>query len=367
MKISQVYSTLLFLASATLARSVDCESAYALCGQGTTPQCFLEDSRLPKPKKWGWHNQITGTFDATTEITCTLWAGAAKCNTDDKTNVGTATITSDSFSIDWAGGYDIGEVHFYHGTVPYPKLNGVNTVAPGQFSNGLVYPASETSWDIFGDPLTMGNYFILHAKICPVAPSGSPSAVPSPGPSAVPSPSPSAVPSPSPSAVPSPTPSNVPSHTPSNVPSRRPSLRPVGTCQEDTAYAKCELVNNPVCFTDTNNWGWTHGVPNIGTFSCTLWAGAAQCDTSDLKKQAGTAISTDGKEFTISLNPQWRLLEVHFYHDVALPTNGAGKVVYAPGTWTGYTVDNVDFTFDIDEGGLQTNEYFILHTKVCKY
>ncbi|GKZ01521.1 hypothetical protein MPSEU_001102700 [Mayamaea pseudoterrestris] len=391
MKISQALPTVLVLASAMVTHGAGCETAYALC-QNTLSQCFITDP-LIKSEQWGWNNKIVNSPFGPPPIKCTMYAGAAGCDTDVGENVGTVTIKPKSFSIDWDAGWDVQEVHFYHGTDPYPTSNGAYTVAPGQYSTKN-YSSSATTWTIYDGPLSIGDYFILHASVCPSgttasptyaptssptdSPTKSPTASPTNAPTSSPTDAPTKSPTSSPTQSPTKSPTSSPSAAPSPVPSPSPSLRPTsaptaaptaGKCE--TAFAKCESVAN-VCFLDDSmvasfqRWGWKNKPTNPGTFTCTLWAGAAGCDTSK-GANAGTASFESGDSFSIDLNAGWSLKEVHFYHGLKkYPKDSSGKYTVAPGQYSQSNYDPSLTTWTIDEGGLESNEYFILHAVVCE-
>ena len=181
-------SSLLLLSFGNMAHAT-CQTAFAYCAKnvttGTNPnvpytQCF--DKTSPSFKRWGWvHNQTT----ANPAITCTLYAGAAGCDRTKGAIVGTATITSRTFTItlDSAWEYALAPlsatdegstvVHFYHGQKMYPLTGGTTgmaTVAPGKYDAGY-QTRQDGVYTIQGDPLNPGllpkDYFILHASVCP--------------------------------------------------------------------------------------------------------------------------------------------------------------------------------------------------------
>ena len=89
----------------------------------------------------------------------------------------------------------------------------------------------------------------------------------------------------------------------------------------ETAYAKGNPEDNPVCFLDlgANNWGWVNGDGSTaispGEYSWDVWAGAAQCKTNK-----GTLVGTvdvvyDGTDVfvTFNIDPQHILGDTHVY------------------------------------------------------
>ncbi|MFG6688059.1 T9SS type A sorting domain-containing protein, partial [Mariniflexile sp. HNIBRBA6329] len=150
----------------TITREFDkigkCETAFARANEGA--ECFIPDFR-----RWGWTNYI----ECEGEYTMPLYAGAAHCDTSKGTNVGNVIVNYSNgmvtvtYDIEEPG-YVMSEAHVYVGCDPYPKKNGTNTVAPGQFpynpSNlGYVRNYSVKVTDISG-PI----YVIAHAVTCEV-------------------------------------------------------------------------------------------------------------------------------------------------------------------------------------------------------
>ena len=185
----KLFLSSLFLLSFGDAVHARCETAYALCGAGSEPTCFLDDD-TQSFNRWGWTHLVTNPFNQ--PIECTLYAGAGQCDFENKGAIaGTVKIYADYFQITLSGweyggdtttGADGSFVHFYHGIEKYPSINGAFTVAPGQYSKpfaynkqtlegllGLSFPYPDGG--IFPFPtntasLTAGNYFILHASVC---------------------------------------------------------------------------------------------------------------------------------------------------------------------------------------------------------
>ena len=180
MKLAHIFSLLLLLTHGAQVVA-DCGTAFALC-EDSSPMCFIGDSLLPSTGnaardagRWGWrHGAISGEFGT---ITCDLWAGASFCNINDLSKkAGTATITSTGLTVDldgWEFNPDPTKaaIHFYHGNNPYPFDNqGGYTVAPGQFSTpgySKTPDYSPGTWDFVDGDLQSGQYFILHANVCP--------------------------------------------------------------------------------------------------------------------------------------------------------------------------------------------------------
>ncbi|WP_139002668.1 T9SS type A sorting domain-containing protein [Hyunsoonleella aestuarii] len=140
----------------------ECETAFAMDDEGAN--CFIPDFR-----RWGWTNYL----ECEGEYTMPLYAGAAQCDTGKGTNVGDVIVNYSNgmvtvtYDIEEPG-YVMSEAHVYVGCDPYPKKNGTNTVAPGQYpynpSNlGYVRNYSVKVTDVTG-PI----YVIAHAVTCQV-------------------------------------------------------------------------------------------------------------------------------------------------------------------------------------------------------
>jgi hypothetical protein len=104
------------------------ETAYA---KGEGANCFI-----PTFTNWGWTNLISpGTYEMD------LWAGAAQCDTDKGTLVGSVTVVygSDGYltvTYNVGAPYLLEETHVYAGYDMFPKdRKGIPTVAPGVYSN----------------------------------------------------------------------------------------------------------------------------------------------------------------------------------------------------------------------------------------
>ncbi|WP_170309804.1 T9SS type A sorting domain-containing protein, partial [Seonamhaeicola maritimus] len=151
----------------TITREFDkigeCETAFAMDDEGAN--CFIDDGF----RRWGWTNYLECEGD----YTMPLYAGAAHCDTGKGTNVGDVIVNYSNgmvtvtYDIEEPG-YVMSEAHVYVGCDPYPKNNGVNTVAPGQYpynpSNlGYVRNYSVKVTDVSG-PI----YVIAHAVTCQV-------------------------------------------------------------------------------------------------------------------------------------------------------------------------------------------------------
>lgn len=132
----------------------------------------------------------------------------------------------------------------------------------------------------------------------------------------------------------------------------------------ETAYAYSE--DYATCFLDipgvkSNNWGWSNGPLDEGTYSWPIYAGAGQCDitkgtwvgTLDVTYSGGTAIVTYNIESGFTLD------ETHLYvgNDILAKKNG--KYTTAPGQYP-YSGES-SFTID----GLSGEIYVVAHSVVC--
>ncbi len=116
----------------------NCETVFGRLPEDADSEvvCFLDEGLFDR---WGWTNQIT--MQDTTYV-MDLYAGAAHCDTENRTPVGTVEVRweGDSVVVDYmmnAGNY-LEEVHVYVGYEKYPVMgNGKKqkqTVAPGQYT-----------------------------------------------------------------------------------------------------------------------------------------------------------------------------------------------------------------------------------------
>ncbi len=129
-------------ASATLKVNVQCfiyETAYA---KGDDAVCFI-----PYFNNWGWTNPIEPG-----EYTWDLWAGAAQCDTDKGTLVGSVTVVYNddgyvTVEYDMDAAYVLDETHVYAGYDMFPQVQRgprtVDTVAPGQYYNDSPFDGSQ--------------------------------------------------------------------------------------------------------------------------------------------------------------------------------------------------------------------------------
>ena len=157
----------------TITREFDlvgeCETAFAY--DPDNAQCFLEDNDDvlgPDFDRWGWTNymECEGTYSMP------LYAGAAQCDLDKGTNVGTVNVEylDGTVTVDYnilVPGYLMSEAHVYVGCDPYPTIGGTPTVAPGQ------YPFNPEIGHVQNYTVVIENvqgpvYFIAHAVTCQV-------------------------------------------------------------------------------------------------------------------------------------------------------------------------------------------------------
>jgi len=126
-------------AEATLKVNVQCfiyDTAYAKSDDGV---CFI-----PTFSNWGWTNPMSPG-----DATWNLWAGAAQCDTDKGTLVGSVFVGYDgdgyvTVEFDVFEDYVLEEYHVYVGTDMFPKdRRGNYTVAPGQYVNNSPFDGSD--------------------------------------------------------------------------------------------------------------------------------------------------------------------------------------------------------------------------------
>jgi hypothetical protein len=110
----------------------------------------------------------------------------------------------------------------------------------------------------------------------------------------------------------------------------------------ETAYAKGNPEDNPVCFLDlgANNWGWVNGdgstaiVPDV-EYTWDVWAGAAQCKTNKGVKVGTVDVFYDGTDVSVTFNidPQHILGDTQIYAGYdQIPPGG-----FAPGQYEIYS------------------------------
>jgi hypothetical protein len=105
----------------------------------------------------------------------------------------------------------------------------------------------------------------------------------------------------------------------------------------ETAYAKGNPDDNPVCFLDlgANNWGWVNGEEGTsilpGEYTWDMWAGAAQCDTSKGTLVGTVDVTYNGEDVSVTFNidPPYILGDTHVYAgDDQIPPGG-----FSPGQY----------------------------------
>ncbi|WP_242087026.1 T9SS type A sorting domain-containing protein, partial [Aestuariivivens sediminis] len=157
----------------TITREFDkigeCETAFARADEGA--ECFIPDF-----KRWGWTNyfECEGTYELP------LYAGAAHCDVSKGTLVGTVTVdyTGGQVTVtygDLAPGYLMTEAHVYVGCEPYPKNNGVDTVAPGQYPYNPSNLGNVQNYSVEVTNISGPIYVIAHAVTCEIVCMCSPS------------------------------------------------------------------------------------------------------------------------------------------------------------------------------------------------
>jgi hypothetical protein len=122
---------------------MNCETAYAF---GDTPFCGL-----PNISNWGWTEYINGNY---TNTNIPIYAGAAQCDPNNGTQVGTLSITyvGTSLTVNYTmnSGVIVENVHMWIGDTQLPIKNGKLTSAPGQFNyNNQTFPFNLTKSNPF--------------------------------------------------------------------------------------------------------------------------------------------------------------------------------------------------------------------------
>ncbi|MHA2504712.1 MAG: hypothetical protein ACXAE3_17825 [Candidatus Kariarchaeaceae archaeon] len=155
------------------------ETAYGLSLNGDET-CFLDidDGNGPgEINRWGWSNGPYDPYERF-DITYELWAGAADCDTEKGTLVGTVTLFYDNreetldvtYNVD--APYTLLQVHIHVGFEYLPRLNGDLTSANGQFLvvESSLGGVSQYSTTINDPGLTESGtvedfYIVTHAKV----------------------------------------------------------------------------------------------------------------------------------------------------------------------------------------------------------
>ena len=144
----------------------NCETAFAKL-KDNNARCFLDDGF----NRWGWTNKIT---ESTETYYLPLYAGAAQCDINKGTEVGTVEIRyfGGQISVEYImhDGYVLNEAHIYVGCEMYPEIKQgkktEQTVAPGQYTfvnsnlnsaTGITVNFTDVSGDV---------YIIVHAVTC---------------------------------------------------------------------------------------------------------------------------------------------------------------------------------------------------------
>jgi hypothetical protein len=139
----------------------------------------------------------------------------------------------------------------------------------------------------------------------------------------------------------------------------------------ESNYAVCfrDIDENEDGAADFNNWGWTNGPLEEGSYEFPLYAGAGKCDINK-----GTLVGmlfvdylNGTASLTLSLSEGFTLNETHLYagNDI-LPLDVNGEYTVAPGQYP-YKQESLNgstmYWFDIDSlsGGI----YVIAHAVVC--
>ncbi len=135
-----------------------CETAFAF--GNNQDNCFLNYGF----NRWGW--VIPTTVGSTTYD---VYAGAGLCDLSKGTLVGTVTINYNGSQVtvtyNMLSGYTMDEAHVYAGSAMFPQKNGVDTVAPGQYTVvSDLTNATTATYTISG--LSGDIYVIAHGVVC---------------------------------------------------------------------------------------------------------------------------------------------------------------------------------------------------------
>ncbi len=137
----------------------EAETAYAYGGGYAT--CF----KYWGFKNWGWSNGLLGhgyyTFD--------IYAGAAKCNINKGTLVGTLTIdyvgSTATITYMMDAGWMMQRTQLYVGSEPLPMMDGDYTTSPGHYTY-IHDPVADPTSDTFtATGLSGGIYVVAHADV----------------------------------------------------------------------------------------------------------------------------------------------------------------------------------------------------------
>ena len=174
-----------------------CQSAFAHCQKvpysehevmdGSVAQSFChlvaqeEHQNLVTPSNgrldaadglWGWSNLLPNdpTNDALME--CTLYMGAADCDLDQATPIGTVLVDRHqghvTFDLDEAHGMVVSHWDLYAGRESLPHKGGLVSTDPihYDFHQALEVGASTVTAELDASQLSGGQYLIAHAKVC---------------------------------------------------------------------------------------------------------------------------------------------------------------------------------------------------------
>ena len=144
-------------------------SAFATLGvTNKNSTCFLKDGF----DRWGWTNAISkaGTY------TMPLYIGAADCDPKKGKQIGTVVVTystKGALSVKYtlnnvpttAQKYAMTEAHLYVGCTKYPLDNGMQTVAPGQYTINQSFATPATDFTVNFKSVSGTFYVIAHAFV----------------------------------------------------------------------------------------------------------------------------------------------------------------------------------------------------------
>ena len=135
-----------------------------------TGQCFLDFGF----SRWGWTIGPLSADSSATHI-YDIYAGAGQCDISKGTKVGTLEVTFDgsqaqvTYNADGVNGFGFDQTHTYVGCNKFPTdENGVETVAPGQYTVVNDSPLSNAYKDFVAIDITEGCdvYVMAHAVAC---------------------------------------------------------------------------------------------------------------------------------------------------------------------------------------------------------
>ena len=268
-----------------------CETAFAHSDNAPSlSHPFCSDIDLDSTR-WGW---TIGPIGPGTYM-FNIYAGAGQCDTSKGEHVGSMVLEysndgSVKATYKTLNGYRMTETHLYVGPSKYPKFNGENTVAPGQYTakHDSMGDDDQTDSFHFNHVNCDDNgkvYVIAHAVSCAgqrrhltedctcICPTGSPTTrltgLPMPIPTGSPTAKPSPIPTPGPTAKPTPNPTPGPTAKPTPTPTPGPTARPTPNPTPGPTTQPVQTKSFPPVDLPMKCEGWVaswSGDPHMRTF-----------------------------------------------------------------------------------------------------